>query len=305
MSERPFMRQAEFMVWDASLPIANLTDENYAVKILADGSRNTLRVRFSIQRSILGVPICSDISIYNLSNKTQAILRTAMMRCRLRVGWQNYGLYDIFRGQIMTAVTDKQNADYITTVKALTVLGDMTYSTIANSYTEGMPIKNVLEDVVSTLPDIKWDEQRISIPDYKVGYKGLVVAGRSKDCLDKLALQYGFSWSVHFGVFQAIIDGDAGFSTTATLFSSNSTLKKILPILVGPTQIQSGVSIRAILQPFVWPGDRVSVQSSVNAYLNSGFNPDGTYTCHTINYDGDTGGNEWDMEIQSFKNFGG
>ena len=303
MGERPYIRRAEFTIWDHPLVGATL-DETASTKIIGDGSRDTLRIRFSIQRSILGVPVCSDISIYNLSKDTQKLLREPLHTCRLMVGWQNNELYEIFRGQIMASVTDKQNTDYITTAKALAVGGDMTYSVMNNSYAEGTPIQHVLQEVVKTLPGVSWDARRVSIPDYKVGFKGLVLAGRAKDMLDKLALQYGFSWSIHFGTFQAIIDGESGFTTTFPLLSSDSTLKKILPILVGPTQIQSGVSIRAILQPFVWPGDRVMVDSSVNDYLNAGYNKDGTYTCHIINYDGDTGGNEWDMEIQSFRNFG-
>jgi hypothetical protein len=62
-------------------------------------------------------------------------------------------------------------------------------------------------------------------------------------------------------------------------------------------QIQTGVTATALIVPGLLPGDTVTIQSSVNPQL------DGVYMCHTIAYNGDLHGNEWEMCIQSFKDF--
>lgn len=285
-SERPFLRKAVLTVWP--------TAASEARKIEADGTTSKLRLAFSIAKSVLGVPNNSYFTCYNLSKDTRELLQTTPIRLLLEVGWDNYGMFELFQGDLVSAVSQRQGADIVTRLAALTGL-TATQSCIASqTFSQGTKLTDALKMLVAKLSGVTYDDKRVKIIDGKIGFGGISYAGSTTGFLDKLAFQFGFSWSIQDGVFQALQDSGS-FGKVLTLSSDKKTLYSITPMLSGPLQVQYGVTISCFLTPNVLPGDTVDVSSEISPHLN------GLYKIHTLNYNGDTGGAEWDMTIQSFK----
>ncbi|HBG77248.1 MAG TPA: hypothetical protein DDW84_00150 [Phycisphaerales bacterium] len=294
MSERPVLRRAELLIWPQNESV-NASD-NVAMKIVSDGTRDHLRMSFAINKSILGTPNNSQILLYNLKKETRDYF-SPLLKCSLRVGWDNYGLFEIYNGGLVAATHQRQGADIITKLIMLTGITATSVSVTSATFSRGTKLSYILKTMVEQkLPGVKYDPARVKIADGEITQQGLSFAGSTKDFLDKLAKQYGFSWSIQDGVFQAIQDGKS-FGRNILISSDAKTLFNVAPILQSPMQVQTGVTISALLVPGLLPGDTVTVQSSVNPQL------DGVYMAHTIAYNGDLFGNEWGMIIQSFKDF--
>jgi hypothetical protein len=308
-SERPFIRQ----VWvkidppidpDTGLPFPGRV---FTTELFGDGSRNSIRIGFSIHKSKICIPTPSQIYIYGLSPQTRNELGKPIVKdngqrlysvITVTVGWQNFPRYEIYKGQIMGTFTQKQGTEIKTTIVALSGLGEISGSVISRTFSETTTLGTVL-DQLSKQMGLKISRISPSVSAQKIGFKGISFAGKVEGWLNKLANEYGFSWSVLDGQLQ--IQGDSeNFgrhypANAAKISAKTGTLFSLMPMLSGPMQLQTGVEINALLVPNVRPGDLIPVESEIN--------PQGQlwYEVHNITYNGDTGGSEWNMLIQSFR----
>lgn len=289
----PFIRNAELLIG----PLAEdqgggATSE--AFRLFADGSlAGGLRIRFSVSKTILGAPNISRIEIYNMSRESRARIRTSLTAVRLNVGWANAGLRSLVRGGVLSAVTSKQGPDIVTTLNVMDGYGGQVKGVVARSYKSAAQVSDVVRDIAGTMPGVGLGEVDIA---GRLGPRGRAFSGRSADELDKLAHEYGFSWSVQDGVFQAVKD-DRSLPGIVRVSNQLRNLISAQPILSGPMQIESGVDIEATLDARTKPGARVQLESGVNPDLN------GTYKIHNVDFSGDTHAAQWSMRIQSLKEF--
>ena len=286
LTEKPFLRRAKltFALMDGS-----------TVVIDSDGTRGTLRMGFTVHKSINGNPNSSTFTIYNLSKKTRDSLNQNFSGVQLEVAWETSTLHVIYIGQTLSCITTREGADYVTRITAVTNIKNQSLTPIAKTYGEGMPLKSVLKDVAGRFQDVKIDDNKIKV-DGSINYGGFTTAGLAKDCLDNLANLYGFNWSIQDGVFQAVPDTFTGFANATVVSYKNGTLFSVTPILMTSMQLISGITVNALLIPTVFPGDVINVESEVNSQL------DGAWYVHTIESSGDLCTNEWRMTIQCFKN---
>jgi hypothetical protein len=294
MSNKTYLRKAELLIWPSDESVQ--AGDDTALKIVSDGTREHLRMGFTVNKSIIGTPNSSQVLLYNLKKETRDFLRKPLLRCSLRVGWENYGLFEIFNGGLVTATHQRQGADIITRIIMLTGITGSALGVTSKTFGAGTKLSDILKTLVSDLSGVQYDPNRVKIIDGEIKHQGISFAGSTRDFLDKLAMQYGFSWSIQDGVFQAIQDGQS-FGRNLLISTQAKTLFNVTPILNGPLQVQTGVCISAFLIPNLLPGDTVTVESEVNPQLN------GIYMAHTITYCGDTFGNDWNMSIQAFRDF--
>jgi hypothetical protein len=138
---------------------------------------------------------------------------------------------------------------------------------------------------------INFDEKRIDIPDtLKIGAGGFSFEGNTKDILTKLAMQYGFSWTIINDSLQALQDGK-DFPRSHLVSYKNNTLMSCLPSLEGVMKVMYAVKVKAYLNPLIWAGDSIQVESYVNSRLNR------SYMCFDISFDGSTFDDLWTMDI--------
>lgn len=266
-------------------------NSNQAIRVVSDGSTSTLRIKASITKSMISIPNASNITVYGLSRETRQAIMQSQASIRLYAWYDGQQPELVFRGGLLNSVVQREDTDLPLTLISLDGQGGFMRAPISGSYTSGIEIKEVIKDIAGKIPGVTIDDSRINVSG-QVGFSGIAYAGGAKEFLDRLGGQYGFSWSINNGVFEAVKD-KSGFNIESLLGAG--TLIKVSPILSGPAQQQIGTDIQSLYVPGVSPAQFVRVESSVNPALN------GRYKVHTMSLDLDTKADNWYMSIQSYK----
>lgn len=269
------------------------------IRIVSNGSNNTLKATVNITKTSISTPNHSEIKIWNLSEETRNAINSSELRIEVYAGQEGQGNKDlIFTGGILNSVYDRTNKGIITTIIGLDGQTSLIRSTIGASFNANTPVRDVILYIANQLKGITIIPNQIHVIDNTtnqelvVGYKGISLIGSPKNCLDKLARQFGFSWSIQNGVFKVVKDGT--YHQTGIVLSGRTRLVKVSPMLTGPTQQQKGVSLEGVYTRGLTPGDMIQVESVIDKQLN------GLYGIHTLNYNLDPKGQVWNMRIESF-----
>lgn len=293
MSNAPFIRNVELIVGPLKDDLGQGQLQR-AIRIFSSGDRNSLRIKFSIKKTMLGPPNLSSIEIYNLSRETREAINKSLTRVQLRVGYANTELALLAQGGIKSVVSERRGADIVTTVTIFDGWGGQIKGITNKTFASNQPVEQVVREVASKMPGVTLGDIDV---DGFLGTRGYTVSDRSADVLDRLAGQYGFSWSIQNGTFQAISDKRT-LSRIVNVSTKARNLIKAVPVLNGPLQIQTAVEINAILNAKATPGHKVRLESDINPKLN------GIYKIHEVDFDGDTGDSNWNMSIRCLT-FGG
>lgn len=285
-----FLRYCELIIgpladWQGGGPTGE------AVRIIADGTNNHLRVAFNANKTISGSPNKIDIAIWGLSQKTIQSIRGNLSKVQVTAGYSssNSSVGLVASGGILSAVPERQGPDIVLKLTALDGYGGMVRGVYSRSFDGRTPLSVVVQDIASNLPGVTVGQIDV---DGQLFQKGQQFSGSTTDQLNRLADQHGFSWSVQDGIFQAISDKrDTGRDF---FFSSDSNLIGAFPLLNGPTAENVGVEIMAKFDARMKPGDRMTIQSSVNPALN------GSYKATSVNLAFDSHGDAT-VRAQSLK----
>lgn len=285
-----FLRYAELIIG----PLADWQgggSSGEAIRIIADGTNQNLRVAFNAVKGITGSPNKIDIGIWGLSQKTRMAIRGNLTKVQLIAGFESSansrGL--VASGAILSAIPERQGPDIVLKITALDGYGGMVRGAYSRAFGGQTPISSVVSDIAANLPGVTVGLIDI---DGNLFQKGQQFSGATADQLNSLADQYGFSWSVQDGVFQAISDDrDSGRSF---LFTSDRNLLSAAPLLNGPMADNVGVEITAKFDARMKPGDQMIIQSSVNPML------DGSYKVTSVNLQFDSHGQAM-LKAQSMK----
>jgi len=262
-----------------------------SISALSDGSIDTIGIKFHVEQTILGIPGFSEITFYNLSVDKRALFNQPCLKIVVKVGTETTGLQEIYSGGIINSYTRRVGANFVTTVYCHT----FTTQFIQSKDTVTFSAYTALVDILKSLSDnlkAKWDTSRITVPSsMRLGSGGFSYAGQTEDILNKLALQYGFSWTIlPNGVFQAMLDG-TNFNRNHIVSYRTGNLMTAVPSLEGPFKIMYAVRVQAYLNPSVWAGDFVTLESKINPQLNK------DWLIHNLSFDGSTVDNEWTMNL--------
>ena len=262
-------------------------DKRQAIKLISNGNINTPKISVSISKAALSVWHSCTIDIYNLSKETRAALKSGLS-VNVFAGFEGQEKELVFRGGIIYTNNDRQGPDIVTKISCSTAMGGMLLSNTSKTYTNGVPIAQAVEELAKQIPGVTVDSKNIQISG-KVGYSGFSFAGPTKQALDKLANQFGFSWTVDNDVFKAVADGK-NTPGEAVLIPANG-LRKVSPRINGMWMYQEGADIEAQYQPGVELWKVVTVKSVLNPTMN------GKYCCHELNYNLCPKDSSWDMHI--------
>ena len=268
------------------------------VRFESDGTPKGLKVTGTFQKTLMGMPSPSTISVYNLARDTRDAIRGSLTKISVQVGWQNTELHTLFQGSVLSAVSERSGADITTRISAIPGYGAMVRGVSSKTYAAGMPVKDVVKDLAADLPGLAVSDSGLAGLEGSLGSSGWSFAGSTKDGLTQLAGEYGFSWSIDDGQFRAVGD-KASFGGFVELNGKEGGLISVVPALTGPLQVQNGVKIKAIYVPGIVAGSSVRVNSDVSPKLN------GTYRVHTCDISIDAYSDQWTMDIDSFVNGSG
>lgn len=267
-----------------------------SLQIISNGDVGTLKVQARIQKNCVSAPNLSTISIWNLDRNTiNSLRRAGGVSVNLYAGFQGEAKELVYAGGIQAIQVSRQGPDIVTTLICLTGGANLARATTSKTYTYKVPVADVVRELAETIPGVVADPTNINVTG-TIGYAGWSFIGSTKEALDKLAYQFGFSWSIQDGKFVAISDGRT--TGQGILLNAANGLKKVSPRLTGLMQYQEGVDIEGLYVPNVGPNKLIKIKSEVNPECN------GNWTCHTIDYDLCPKDNSWDMHITSFLTFG-
>lgn len=267
-------------------------DPSQGLRVYSAGRTQDIRIQFSVTKTIGGAPNQLDLILTNLQESTRNRIRQRLTRVAVSAGYlegAGAGLRRVATGGVLSSVPSREGTEIITTVAALDGLGGISRGVYRKSFGPKVPLSVVVSGIARSMPGVEVGP--VLLPG-ALGISGRTFAGRSAELLDDLADQWGFSWSVQNGVFQAVEDTKS-LTTLHTLSWRDGTLREARPLLSGPMQVQTGVEVLAPLDPRIKPGDLVKIESRINPSLNR------VYTVHEHDMAGDTHGDDWSTTIRS------
>lgn len=261
-----------------------------AIKLVCNGNNDTLRIEANVSKTIVSEANTATVIIHNLSQETREALRNQNVSIRLCAGYEGYEKETVFTGGVKSAVSWRQGTDIVTRLVCLSGAGPLVRSTTSKTYTRGVPVVDIVKELAETIPGITADPTNIKI-NGTIGYAGWSFAGMTKDALDKLAYQFGFSWSINDGQFVAV--QDRKYLDGKLLLNSANGLRKVSPRLTGLEQFQEGVDIEALYTPGVNPNHTVQVRSEFDNELRE-------YFVYSVDYILSPKTENWEMRITTF-----
>lgn len=253
----------------------------------AGGPRPTLRFTFRVERSIQKAPNTAEISIWNLTKQTRALLQERDLLTILEAGYVG-SRSTIFTGDLEYGTTTRDGTDWITSFQSADGGRQVAESRVNVSFKGGADIGTVLTRLASELgvglgnavEKARGGAIRGSVTEF---INGVVMSGKTYDQLEKVAKQMGFGVSIQDGQLQLL-------GPTETLKEQAILLTKRTGLVGSPEAGERGrIKARSLLQPDLVPGRLVRVESEEVT---------GFYRVDKAVFVGDTWGQDWYTDVE-------
>lgn len=227
------------------------------------------------------------VEVYNLSPSLRSALQTPSAAIQVRAGWSNTKMTLLFAGGVQAAWSRREGPDIITSITCLSGLVTESQAISDNLiFSAGTSVQAVLLAAAAKFSGVVVDPKNVSVKG-SIGRRGYTMHGLVSDCLTELAHVYGFHWAIIDGSFYAVMDY-VPLPGNAVDIGPDSGLMRAEPILYSDFQIQSGIIIYSLLNPWVQPNRVINLKSEVNPALN------GSYLSWSVTHCGDTHTSQWE-----------
>lgn len=255
-----------------------------------------IRVVFKINKTKKKDSNTCNVELYNLSAATRNFIKDLNNIMILNAGYvESTGLEHLFTGNLININHVKQGPDWISKLEVNDGSKAINDTRINLSYKEGASSKQILSDVIDSIPLAKRFVDLDRIEDSQE-VNGFSFAGQSKTVLDKLAEKLNFEWSVQDNQIQIIKSGETNndavivISPDSGLIGSPERLEDLSEEKASTTKLP-GWRVNSLLLPKVSIGGTVSVESR-EIKKNSFFK------IHSIEHSGDTHGQNWNTVLE-------
>lgn len=253
-----------------------------------------MHVIFALSKTITLDNSVSIVTIYNLNADTEGKLVEKAHRITIEAGYEgNCGL--IFDGDIIQPIRYKENGtDY--RLDLISMDGDrfLNQGFSAFTMTRGQTKRQVVEQIANTA---KNPAKLGSISDSYNGTKyirGKVVFGMAKDYLKQLATTEDSYFYMENGTVNLVSLSDYPEDEIIKLDSTSG-------LIGSPQQTEDGVTFKCLINPRIKINKTVNIDNSliVERQYSDGseqgriLDQDGTYRIISMNYSGDTRGQDW------------
>lgn len=254
-----------------------------------------LRVSFTVRKGDLETPNSAEIRVYNLSADTANRIRREFTRVVLMAGYSQLGT--IFDGTIRQVRQGRENGTD-TWLEIIAADGDGAYNfaTVNTTLAAGSTPADRVSVCQSSMAEKGAGTGYIPDLGNQALPRGKVMYGMAREHMRGIAETTDTGWSIQDGKVQMLPRN--GYLPGAAVVLTHETG------LVGtPEQTQDGIKVRALLNPQLRIGARVKLDNAsvqrvktdlkANTVLAPALDHDGIYRVLTIEYRGDTRGNDW------------
>lgn len=241
------------------------------------------RITFDLSKSLSSSLNNAKVSVFNLAPDTRALLETRGTAITLQAGYGE-AIDTLFAGEVLKATTRYDPPNWVSEVDCVDGLNALRSAVLYQTFPEGMPRRAVISALVNRL--VSKGVSRGVIEETSVLFaplsSPLTVSGSIRNILDRLAFEWGFTWSIQDGVFEIRDVGKLrpGWRLVP-LISPKSGL------IGSPERTEEGLHIRCLLTPAIYPGQRFKLESSIK----------GIFQAIKVNHRGDTHGGDWTTDI--------
>jgi hypothetical protein len=207
------------------------------------------------------------------------------------------GFQTLFTGQVMNAITTKEDADLVTNIEAQDGYVPLREGIIAKNFPPGATRRTILDTLISEL-GVPVGEIRDggSLDDQFAN--GVTIEGPIKLALDKLLDPVNIDWSIQDDSFVAIrkdLSSEESIldlsATTGLIGSPQAKKARANKTTNSEQEPDAGIKIESLLAPTLLPNRRVRVTSQEF--------PDGRiFKCTRVRHRGDFRGNNWITEAE-------
>ena len=262
---------------------------------IADQAYTGHDVRFEIEKTLKREPNSCQVSIYNLSEKQRNAIQALSLPKKKASSALQSGKIPVeveagyigaralwFRGDLRTAQSVRDGADWITTVEGEDGGRSILAARINQSFPEGTSVVAVVRACAKAMGlGLGNTDELTRAARTRAGSTfshGTVLSGKADQELTQLLLSCGLTWSVQNGNLQ-ILKAGAALSTSVLRLAAGTGL-------LGAPVVNPDGTIEATVQMVagLFPGGRVQLDSETIK---------GVYTITKLKTVGDSSGTDW------------
>jgi len=250
-------------------------------------SKPTLRVTFSVEKSLNRDPNKAEVVIYNLNEEHRKSLQKKNVPCIIEAGYVG-SLEKIFSGDLAYASNNRDGVSWVSKLQSKDGGDKYSSARMSKSFGPGTQFKQVLKQAAESL-GVGPGNTRDAISGVLRGgltqfTKGVTLTGKVSDVLDKLVPTAGLEWSIQDGQLQ-ILPLKGVTQQTVIVLSPDSGM-------VGSPELgEKGiVKIKSLLMGGLTPGRKLKIEAS----LVTGF-----FRIEKVKHFGDTWGSDWYSEVEA------
>lgn len=155
---------------------------------VSDLSITDLRVKFNVEKSLVGYPNLANIQIYNLKEASRNQIEEEGLEINLYAGYNNIVL--LFKGNIINVIHKKEKTEWISTIYAGDAFNDLNTATVNKTLAPGSTPTQIFNELVGSIPGVTKGITE-GLTDCLTGKQSLLRAlqltGNVKDWLQKIA----------------------------------------------------------------------------------------------------------------------
>lgn len=253
-----------------------------------------LRMQFTIKKTLGKTPNSCEIMITNLAPRTRNEVEgpPAGLVATISAGHDNVARR-MFSGDVVLAFSERDGADWITTLKLSDGGRAFAQARANRSYAPKTPLLTVLKDAAASM-GAELPRELLSSSDLRTQNvaTGAVMSGPTRDELTRLLAPFGYSWSFQDGKLQVLRDDEVS--------GIERDLSEDTAMIGSPTfeRVKGGknkapktkMRCSAILYPELTPGGVIRVDAR---------EVDGRFKLLEVEHKGDTHGESWTTDIEA------
>lgn len=268
-------------------------EKNERFRFYSDGSSTSYHISFEVKKDPTSSNDLSSCTIINLSRESISTICSFSTEyiAQLYVGHDtDKGLTLIASGNIMQCIPTRNYTETRLQIFFFNCWYVKYDADVSQTIAANRKLKEHVYELAKLFQqkdsNVNVSYNNIEVPDIQIE-QSISYAGKVKKNLDRLAMQYKFSWSIHENTFVALKDGRLRPSYTTYLASTDFNLLACTPSYMEYSQYIAGVNLEIFLEPNICPCDQIELKSSFYEEAN------GLYVVQNIQHVGSTFAPEW------------